>query len=204
MNIFNDDQDYRVFLSRLRENLYPNRKAVAPEGALQGLRGKGHTPYLRKLLPEGAFSLVAYCLMPNHFHLLLRQNTSIPLSKLILKVCTSYSKYFNKKCERIGALFQDRFKTEHVGKNEYLLWLSSYIHLNPRIANLVKKDLDWRWSSYPEYMDHFSGDLCDKKIILEQFGDTKSYKKAVERAFAPIKSRKEPNLDILNVEFEFP
>ena len=156
MNIFKDDQDYRVFISRLTENLFPNRKTISLEGRLQG---KSHTPYLRKLLPDGVFSLVAYCLMPNHFHLLLKQNTELPLSKLILKVCSSYSKYFNKKYERVGALFQDRFKTECVDKNEYLLWLSSYIHLNPRIANLVKSDLDWKWSSYPEYLDHFSGNL---------------------------------------------
>src|SRR3989344_1781777 len=101
MNIFKDDQDYRVFISRLTENLFPNRKTISLEGRLQG---KSHTPYLRKLLPDGVFSLVAYCLMPNHFHLLLKQNTELPLSKLILKVCSSYSKYFNKKYERVGAL----------------------------------------------------------------------------------------------------
>lgn len=201
MVIFRDVQDYKVFLSRLKENLFPNFKIVSPEGALQG---KSHTPYVRKLLPEGAFSLVAYCLMPNHFHLLLKQNSGIPLSRLILKVCSSYSKYFNKKYERVGALFQDRFKTEHVNKNEYLLWLSAYIHLNPRIANLVKDDLKWKWSSYPEYLNISAENLCEKDIVTDQFKDIKIYKKIVSDSFEPIKSKKDPIFDILNVEFEFP
>lgn len=201
MKIFRDEQDYRVFLSRLKENLFPNSKIKSLEGHLLG---KGHTPYIRKELPNGAFSLIAYCLMPNHFHFLLKQNTDIPIGKLLLKVCSSYSIYFNKKYNRVGSLFQDQFKSERVDKNEYLLWLSAYIHLNPRVADMVKDDSKWKWSSYLEYLKLSSDNLCEKEIISGQFGNTNYYQKIVEDAFEPIKLRKDPLLDIMNVEFEFP
>lgn len=201
MDIFKDEQDFRVFLSRLKENLSPNLKIIPPEDRLQG---RNHTPYVRKTLPAGAFSLVAYCLMPNHFHILIKQNTDLSITKLISKVCTSYSKYFNNKHERVGSLFQDKFKAEHVNKNEYLLWLSFYIHLNPRVANLVINDSGWKWSSYLEYLNLPSESICEKEIILDQYNNINSYKKAMEDAYGPIKNRKDINFDVLNVEFESP
>src|SRR3989338_10709114 len=92
--IFLDDGDYSFFTLRLKQNLYPERfdeLKVQP-------------------LPSNSFSLISYCLMPNHFHLILRQNSNIPTSKLILKVCSSYAKVFNKKHDRVGHVFQDQFK----------------------------------------------------------------------------------------------
>jgi len=201
MVIFKDQQDFHVFLSRLKENIFPSLKIIPPEDRHQG---KNHTPYIRKTLPVGAFSLITYCLMPNHFHILIKQNTNLSITKLISKVCTSYSKYFNKKYERVGSLFQDKFKAEHVNKNEYLLWLSVYIHLNPRIANLVINDTGWKWSSYPEYLNLSPESICEKEIILEQYKNINSYKKTVEDSYLPIKNRKNIIFEILNVEFESP
>ncbi len=200
MDIFKEDQDYSLFLSRLKENIYPDVR----EGRLRGRQGRSHSLYVRKLLPPGSFSLIAYCLMPNHFHLLIKQNSDIPITKLILKVCTSYSKIFNKKYERIGTLFQDRFKTEHIGNNEYLLWLSAYIHLNPRVANLVQDDLDWKWSSYSEYLNLPGNKLCEIGIVSEQFKDTNNYRKIVENSFEPVRLKKYAILEVLNPEFDRP
>lgn len=199
MNIFEDDQDYRVFLSRLRENLFPNDELISLEGAVQGNK-RNHTAYVRKSLPPNSFALICYCLMPNHFHLLIKQNEEVSITKLLSKICTSYSKYFNNKHERVGVLFQDRFKAERVSKNEYLLWLSVYIHLNPRVANLVKNDDSWKWSSCSEYLGH-SSENCDKTIILEQ---CKNYKQLMDEAYESIKKRKNILFEILNVEFESP
>ena len=201
MDIFRESQDFRVFISRLKENLFPTLKVIPPEDRLQG---RSHTPYVRKSLPVGAFSLVAYCLMPNHFHLLLKQNTDLSITKLVSKVCTSYSKYFNKKHQRVGSLFQDKFKAEHVNKNEYLLWLSAYIHLNPRVANLTKNYHGWEWSSYPEYLNLPSENICKKEIILGQLDGIKNYKKMVEDSYEAIKKRKDVIFEVLNVEFESP
>ncbi len=72
-----------------------------------------------------------YCLMPNHFHLLLKANTEDGISIFMKKLCTGYSMYFNKRYDRSGALFQGRFKSQHADSDEYLKYLYSYIHLNP-------------------------------------------------------------------------
>jgi len=75
--------------------------------------------------------IIAYCLMPNHFHLLLRQHTEGGISKFMQKMSTGYTMYFNIKNERSGALFQGRYKSVHAGDDRYLKYLFSYIHLNP-------------------------------------------------------------------------
>ncbi len=73
----------------------------------------------------------AYCLMPNHFHLLIREKTENGISKFIQKVSTAYTMYFNQKMDRSGALFQGVFKSKHIDSDEYLKYMFSYIHLNP-------------------------------------------------------------------------
>lgn len=75
--------------------------------------------------------IVAYCLMPNHFHLLVRELEEGGISKFMQKLTTGYTMYFNKKYERNGSLFQGRFKATHVADDRYLRYLISYIHLNP-------------------------------------------------------------------------
>lgn len=80
---------------------------------------------------ESLVEIVAYCLMPNHFHLLVREKTENGVQKFILKLLTAYSMYFNKKYKRTGALFESRFKARHADTDEYLKYLFAYIHLNP-------------------------------------------------------------------------
>ena len=141
-------------------------------------------------LPEDAFSLVNYCLMPNHYHLLIKQNKEIPVSKLISRVCTSYSKYFNKKYDRVGHLFQDQFKQVNVDDNDYLLWLSAYIHQNPSVAGLIKNPIDYKWSSFGLMGDKRSL-LRDYEIILAQFENLNDYRKFVNSSHNLIKEKKE-------------
>jgi putative transposase len=129
--------------------------------------------------------------MPNHFHLEIRQNADIPISKLIAKVCTSYGKYFNKKYEKVGGLFQDAFKAVHIESDSQLLWLSAYIHNNPKVAGLIENLKDYQWSSYPDYAGLRQGTLCDKNFILKQFANVDAYKKFVDDAFEKIKERKD-------------
>ena len=83
-DIFLDDDDYNFFLLKLKQNMYPDAslKRMHP-------------------LPEGSYSLLSFCLMPNHFHLLIEQIDNISISKLISKLCTSYAKYINKKYKRL-------------------------------------------------------------------------------------------------------
>ncbi len=117
----------------------------------------------------------AYCLMPNHFHILLTPAVENGIQTFMLKLSTGYSMYFNKKNDRTGALFQGRFKSKHVSTDEYFKYLFSYIHLNPvkliqpdwkdvgiRDITKVKKYLDgYTYSSLPDYV----GNREESKII---------------------------------------
>lgn len=157
--VFFDHNDYVFFLLRLRQNLAPD----------------GHEPRMFRPLPIGSFSLVAYCLMPNHFHFLIRQNSDIPTGKLIGKVCTSYSKYFNLKYSHIGHVFQDQFKQVPVLDNRYLRWLSLYIHLNPVIAKIATKAQAYPYSSARNYLEPNNRGLVTDPIVLDQFADSNAY-----------------------------
>jgi len=121
---------------------------------------------LRQAKEKQKASVICYCLMPNHVHLLLRQDSKIPIYRVISSLHTSYSMYFNRKYDKVGHLFQSRFKQKNIEKDEYLLHLSCYIHLNPFIDGFVEKPEDYQWSSYPDYIDLRPGTLCDKEPVL--------------------------------------
>ncbi|MSR70879.1 hypothetical protein EXS62_02460 [Candidatus Kaiserbacteria bacterium] len=183
MDVFADAADYSFFLSRLEEYLFPERRRAPPASR-----------YERKSFPIGSFTLLSYCLMPNHYHLLLRQNSSLSLSSLMLGLTTGYSKYFNKKYARVGSLFQDQFKAVGVSSNEQLLWLSAYIHQNPKISGLVEHSEEYPYSSYRTYLTPGGVQLCDTKIVLEQFLKRENYQEYVESSLDAIKSRKAKEL----------
>lgn len=118
----------------------------------------------------------AYCLMPNHFHLLVTPQKEHGLSRFMQKVTTGYSMYFNNKYDRTGTLFEGKFKAEHVSDDRYLKYLFSYIHLNP--VKLIQSDWkkegirnkeeaikfceSYRYSSLPDYL----GDKRKESAIL--------------------------------------
>jgi len=189
MDIYKDDQDYFNFLKRLKLSLGIEDKATQRQ-TLQSLPLSG----IRiEPLPKDAFSIICYCLMPNHFHFLIKQNNKVSISKLINKVCSSYTKYFNKKYDLVGHLLQDRFKAVVVDNDEYLLWLSAYIHQNPKVAGLVRDLKDYKWSSYLYYLNSNNSNsqfFCDKDIVLEGFKNINEYKDFVEDSYGAIKEGK--------------
>lgn len=111
--------------------------------------------YCHKLLTKYAtkyqIGVGAYCLMPNHYHLLLIQRGTTSLSKYISVVFNSYIQALNKQKHRKGSLFEYRFKNIPINKQEYLLHLCRYIHLNPVKANFVSHPTDWLYSDYKEW-----------------------------------------------------
>ena len=118
----------------------------------------------------------AYCLMPNHFHLLITPLVEDGVSIFMGKLCTSYSMYFNRRYERTGALFQGAFKSEHVAGDEYLKYLYSYIHLNPiklidknwKEEGIQKPNEAFLYSANYEYsslMDYLGDSRPEKGII---------------------------------------
>ena len=188
-NVFLDDEDRSFFLYRLKENLPRLAEGALLQGASLVAEPSGR--YIRKTLPPGCFSLLSYCLMPNHFHFLIRQNTELSISKLIGKVFTSYSKYFNAKYDRVGHVFQDRFKAVLIETDSQLLWVSAYIHQNPKVAGLVEDLVNYKWSSYPDYLGLRNGTLCEKKFLLGMLAGVASYKQFVEDSYHLIHNRKE-------------
>lgn len=114
---------------------------------------------LEKILETGDWNIYAYCLMPNHYHFLVEQKKT-SVSKLFSRLFTSYSQFFNKKYERQGPLFQDRFKSKLVQKDSYFSYVSRYIHLNPYFAGLVNEPVKYEYSSLKEYLSQ-----SQRKII---------------------------------------
>ncbi len=199
MQLFRDEQDYSQFLKRLRlacTRAPLVRSVSSPDVPGRPLYEQARvrwTPGSIRItgFDPGTFSLACYCLMPNHFHLLIRQETEIPISKLILKVLTSYSMYFNRKYDHVGHVFQDRFKAVHITDDTQLLHVSAYIHQNPKVGKLVHNLRNWKYSSYPEYLGRSGDELCDKNILLEQFRSAREYERFVEDSFEDIRARKE-------------
>ena len=123
---------------------------------------------LKTYSKENNFSILAYCLMPNHIHLLLKQNSTQCPQKLMASLHTSYSKFFNKKYSQVGHLFQGRYKQKTLGSNEYASYLIGYIHLNPIKANLCSEPQAYTWSSYKEYLETTTNNsMCDHQLIQE-------------------------------------
>jgi putative transposase len=96
--------------------------------------------------------MIAYCLMPNHYHFLMKQGCEIPISEVIQDVFNAYVKAFNKRFGRTGTLFEERFKAKHVDNDNYLIHLCRYIHRNPLEAGLVTDIGLWKYSDYQEWI----------------------------------------------------
>lgn len=122
--------------------------------------------------------VIAYCLMPNHFHLLVKQLSENGISEFVSKLTNSYTKYYNIKYFRVGPLVQGQFKAVLMENDEQLVHLSRYIHLNPLVSNITKNLDHYQWSSYQEYINGHEG-ICNKDLILEHFTSPQSYKQFI-------------------------
>lgn len=165
-DIFLDDQDYRVFLHLLKYYLSPqDKQQVHPLINLQGFVLVRPRP-LANL--EKEVELLAFCLMPNHFHLLIKQITQTGMSKLMRRLLTTYAMYFNSRYDRVGHLFQSSYKAVLVDKDEYLLHLSRYIHLNPsELTGIIL--VNYQYSSYAYFLRRKRASWVKPDFILSYF-----------------------------------
>src|SRR3989344_4539461 len=124
--------------------------------------------------------IIAFCLMPNHVHFLLKQLIDNGISKFMAKITSAFSHYFNVRHERVGHLFQGNFGAVRIENDEQFMHVSRYIHLNPVTSYLIKiEDIDdYDYSSFPEYIGRESG-FCNTKEILSYFKNQDDYKKFV-------------------------
>lgn len=172
-NIFTQPRDY----SRFQKTFY-YYQFVGPKPKFSDFT-KSKLQTLNPLKNERWVELMCYCLMPNHFHFLIKQLKENGIAKFLSDISNSYTKHFNIKYNHSGALLQGVFKSVRVETDEQLTHVSRYIHLNPIVTGLVKNLEDYRWSSYLEYITGNTF-LCSSKEILNMFPSKEDYKKFVE------------------------
>ncbi|MFZ7133005.1 MAG: transposase [Eubacteriales bacterium] len=129
---------------------------------------------IRNIVRIHRTKVIAYCVMDNHAHFLIKEEHNI--SSIMKKINSSYAIYFNKKYNSSGHVFEDRFKSECIKSESQLLPVIRYIHNNPQRCGLSVK-LEYKWSSYCEYIQHKEESIIDKKNILNQFDG--NYEKAL-------------------------
>jgi|SRR3989344_5959715 len=140
-----------------------------------------------KLKKKRLVNIICYCVNLNHYHFILEQIADRGVEKFMHKFGLGYTKYFNKKYDRSGGLFQGAYKAIHIDSNEYLLHASVYVNLNDRVhklGNSVSK------SSLEEYAEGKVG-ICEKNIILGQFKNFAEYKEFAEDALKLILENKQ-------------
>jgi len=185
--VFNDEEDFlrmielfnlcRFLNFNYRYSMYSQLKPGMQKTVFDGLITENN------LYVE----IVAYCIMPTHIHLILKQVSDNGISKFMSKILNSYARYFNLKHHRTGHLFEGKFKDVEISKDEQLLHTTRYIHLNPTSADLVKKPEDWIHSSYNEYIQIDRDGLCEYQDLIDlspaQYkkftNDRKSYQKTL-------------------------
>ncbi len=179
--VFNNDQEYSRILDLI--NILRFRNFNYHYSQYKRFDNDRQNMIIKKLKLENDIlvDITAYCIMPTHFHLILKQNKNNGITKYMGKLLNSYSKYFNTNHKRIGPLWSGRFKNIKVQDDNQLLHLTRYIHLNPCSANLVNRPKYWNYSSYKEYINpdiNFIKNICQYKNIINL--DSKQYKKFVE------------------------
>jgi len=157
--IFLDESDYLFFLGLFNRYLSPDEK--------KNSAGLSYPNFYNKV------DLLAYCLMPNHFHLLVFQRQSHELTACMQSIMTSYSRFFNTKYKRTGPLFESRFRASLISDDIYLEHISRYIHLNPRDWE------DYEYSSLPYYLQRAQESWLRPDRILAEFRGPNDYKQFV-------------------------
>jgi len=167
-NIFDEPDDTDRFLQSMQ---FFN--TIKPIGSLYefSFEKKG-APSKSQWLVE----LIAYCLNPNHFHIIFKELRHGGISELMKRIGIGYTLYFNTKNKRKGALFRGRFKSKHISDNDYLLHTSAYVNLNNRVHQLGDPISKLVQSSWDEYVTGQKG-RCGKSVILGQFTKPKDYEK---------------------------
>ena len=176
------------FLPGMYYHLYNrgnNRQAIffQQDNYLYFLRG------VKKYLNPTA-SMIAYCLMPTHYHMLVRvesqtsefsKNSEVSgaVSQAMMRLSVSYTRAINKRFARIGALFQEQFQARYIKDYSHLLNLCVYIHANPVKDGLVADPADWIYSNYFEWLGQRDGSLVDREFIEEHFGSPAEYQALV-------------------------
>jgi putative transposase len=149
--IFLDERDYATFLSLIKRYL-----------GTEASRRQNYQFYPNYY---GAVELLAYCLMPNHFHLFIYQIETSAMTNFMKSLSVAYCMYFNRRYKRVGPVFQQRYKAVRIIDDSQLLHITRYMHMNPEDYR------DYEWSSLGYYLSHRSADWLRPKRMLELFNN---------------------------------
>lgn len=170
--IFLEDHDYKRFVALL----YVCNSVNSVDITKHFREGSSFTELFEIERTDTLVDIGTYCLMPNHFHILVREKREGGIVKFMLKLSTAYSMYFNKRNERTGSLFEGKFKARHADTDEYLKYLFAYIHLNPvkmvdpkwKENKIIDREKALRYLSeyvYSSFLDYQGKVRVEQKIL---------------------------------------
>lgn len=173
--IFFNDGDYQRFIDAAEHYVISNHKfSYERYNQKPNLLNKNSS-----INEEPKVEILAYCLMPNHFHFVVKQIRDKGVTDYFGRLTNSYSHYVNLKYDRVGPLFQGRFRNVLVESEEQLLHLSRYVHLNPLVAGLVSNLRNYHWSSYRGYLGADNDSFCTTDMVKGHFSSASGYEKFV-------------------------
>lgn len=179
-NIFNNDTDFLRMQQLIKYYSVDNDLKFSKFNELQFVREEGFNNAFKFISKdkEKLVQIIAYCIMPTHIHLILKQLTDNGISKYMKDLLISYTRTFNLRHKRMGPLWESRFRSVLLKSDEQLFHLTRYLHLNPVTAGLVNRPEDWVYSSYREYLGEVNG-----SAVICQFGDILDVKPTSYRMF---------------------
>lgn len=168
--IFKDAKDYSTFLSYLQFYLTPPPNLRGLSSQVKISPSKVLKNYAEEII------LLSYCLMPNHFHLMIRQNTDHGIDHFMRSLITKYVRYFNTRYKRVGHLFQARYKAVRIIDEYQFTYLTKYIHRNPLALSACedcpRRLAEYKYSSYGNYLHHFQQPWVSTEDVLSYFSQT--------------------------------
>jgi putative transposase len=177
-NLFKDEKDWLRFLFLILHSQSPISvvnisRFVIPSALVGGFKVPDH--YVADIVEKRFVEIVSFCLMPNHFHLILKESIEGGISEYMQRIAVGYTMYFNTKYKATGHVFQGRYKSVHIKDNNQLTYLSAYIHRNPRELSKWKgREESYPYSSFQDLaLKNRWGDLLAEDIITSQFDGTK-------------------------------
>ncbi len=191
-DFYRPSQGFRIIVKHFAGNYYHiynrgcNREPIfLTEGNYLYL-----TNLIHRFLQPHTIAIIAYCLMPNHYHFLVRSNSDNAVARFIQRLFNSYAQAFNRQEKRTGTLFEGRAKSVLVDDESYLIELCRYMHLNPVVAGLVSRPEDWMYSNYLEWIGKRNGALCDREFIYSYFAKPDEYKEFIQSSIPDALARK--------------
>ncbi|MDD2230217.1 MAG: transposase [Candidatus Cloacimonetes bacterium] len=136
---------------------------------------------LNKYIDPHYYAIIAYCLMPNHYHILLQQLTTHAVFEPFSRIWHHYSTQYNTRHHSYGSIFCQKLQHVQIREETYLLNLCAYIHMNPVAASLADKAEDWEWSNYLEWIDKRPSKLFNPFFRDSYFGSPKNYHETIDQ-----------------------